>query len=123
MVPLPHNGQGLPMILSSGWRDLAGAVLETVLLFGAELFLLILFFRSSSVVTVTCRLLLSVSTSFTIADICAFSSSINWDASYFLCSMSRNFFSQIPVSSQLFNSSSCIVSISSMRSEEHTSEL
>ena len=74
----------------------------------------IFFFRSCSVSTVTLRLVLSASTSRTISFICPFSSSINCPASYFLCSISRSFFSQIPVSSQLFSSSSLIRSINSM---------
>lgn len=72
-----------------------------------------LFFMSSSVITLTRRLLLSESTSLTMLPICCFSSSMNCPASYFLCSMSRSFFSQMPVSSQLLSSSSFIVSISS----------
>ena len=74
----------------------------------------IFFFKSCSESTVTRRFVVSESTSRTISAICAFSSSTNCDASYFLCSMSRSFFSHIPVSSQLFSSSSRIRSISSI---------
>ena len=103
------------MMLSSGLRPVVAFFCGAGALgFGAwATFGAIFFFMSSSVITLTRRLLLSESTSLTMLPICCFSSSMNCPASYFLCSMSRSFFSQMPVSSQLLSSSSFIVSISS----------
>lgn len=57
-----------------------------------------------------CRLLLSCNTSCTMFVTCSFSSLINCSGLYRRASMSRSFFSQIPVSSQLVSNRSCMVS-------------
>ena len=123
IVPVPHNGQGCPMALSSAFMVCVPATggisfvvsfIFSAFFLGVLCFLGVFFFRSSSVVTVTRLLLLSRKTSSTICAIWTFSSSINCVALYCLCSISRNFFSHMPVSSQLVSSFSCIVSMSSI---------
>lgn len=67
------------------------------------------FLSGAGACMVMCRLLLSERTLNTISDTICFNSSRNCPALYVRFSISRNFFSQIPVSSADFSSSSWII--------------
>ena len=108
----PSKAEPFPRWTAGWWESMPSAVFLT---FDVVLFLGAVFFGfSSTTAAATRRLLLSSITVVTISVTICFSSSKNCRASYLCCSISRSFFSQIPVSSALFNKSSWMRPMSSI---------